>query len=61
MDLYNIYEIYIKTEDGGSDIRFVKAKDRYEISLFPDFEEVITVNDYFGRQPLYNIKGELFN
>lgn len=58
----NIYEIYTKnpeTGESGWDIKWVMAENRQQVSMFPFFDCVITVNDYWGRTDVYNVAGEI--
>ncbi len=53
----NIYEIYIKnphTGEGGWEIKWVQAESKEQVSKFPLFDCVISVNDYVGGK-VYNI------
>lgn len=60
--LHNIYEIYTKhseTGERGWGIYWVRAKDKAEVSNFPNFDCILTVNDYAGRGDIYDINGKI--
>jgi hypothetical protein len=58
---YDIFEIYTKdpeTNESGYDLFFVAIEAGENIESFPNFDEVITKNDYPNFAPLYNINGD---
>ena len=58
---FNTYEVYTKnpiTGERGWDIKFVEAENEEQLQQFPNFDCVISVNDFIRGSKLYDCAGK---